>query len=53
MYCRHPLKDLPAALCEHGCLFPALRNPDILCFTEKLLAVFLVIYILKYFYIEG
>lgn len=50
MYCRHPLKDLRAALCERGCLLPALRNPDTLCFTEQLLAVFLVIYVSKSFY---
>lgn len=51
MYCRYPLKDLHAALCEHDCILLALRNPDILCFTEILLTVFLVIYVSKSFYI--
>lgn len=40
MHFKHPLKDLRAAFCEHGCLLPALRNPGTLCFTEQLIAVF-------------
>lgn len=44
MYCRCPLKDLHAAFCEHGCFLFALRNPDILCFTEILLTIFLVMF---------
>lgn len=51
MHFKHPLKDLRAAFCEHGCLLPALRNPGTLCFTEQLIAVFLVIYVSKSFYI--